>query len=313
MQPGRVVGVSRAACSVIVSGEVIRCDFVSSRSFKDGGTVVVGDHVLVRKTEPGRGAIEEVLPRFNMLGRARDFDGQGRAGSTGPKRVRGVRYKADQILAANVDQALLVFSFRSPRTNFQKVDLMLIAAEVGKVTPVLCFNKADLESEEVLKELPVYRDLGVRVIETSTVTGRGIDELRQLLSRKATVLWGPSGVGKSSLVNALWPRVQLRTGVVSQGTGMGVHTTVEVQMIQCDEDTWVIDSPGWRHFVPLSAPRSVVDRVFQEVSEVSYDCRYGNCTHRKEPGCAVRKAVEAGRVSRRRAMGYIQALTGLQP
>lgn len=279
---------------VLVGESVLRCTAragLKKAAGRVSSPAVVGDWVEVTQTGPGEGVVEEVKPRQNELGRARE-------------------HKPDQVLVANVDQALLVFAADRPKTNFDKVDQLLVAALSQALTPILCFNKMDLADTAFFQDIEVYESLPIDLVRCSAVSGEGLDLLADRLHGKTTALWGPSGVGKSTLTNALHPGANQRTQAVARGTGKGTHTTVAVTLLQIDAETWLVDTPGWRHITPRHVTRAAVERAFAEVAQYAGKCRFSDCRHASEPGCAVRKALEKGKLLPRRVEAYRQFMTG---
>ncbi len=286
---GRVITAFGDVFYVIIESDIVCCRIrgrIRRVPSEVSSLVVVGDIVAVRITTDGQGIIEEVLPRRNELGRLRSF-------------------KSEQILAANVDQALLIFAAAKPHLNFYKVDRLLVAALSEGIPTILCINKMDLATPEMLSPISFYDRLPIKLLRTSAVTGKGLPKLFDCLQGKTTVLWGASGVGKSTLLNVLWPGLNLRVKTVSKATGMGTHTTSAVRMFQCSPDTWVMDTPGWRHSRnPRSISREVVDQVFQEVAQCASQCRFSDCRHQSEPGCVVQAALKDGKIITRRVRSY---------
>lgn len=286
---GRVITAFGDVFYVIIESDIVCCRIrgrIRRVPSEVSSLVVVGDIVAVRITTDGGGIIEEVLPRRNELGRLRNF-------------------KSEQILAANVDQALLIFAAAKPHLNFYKIDRLLVAALSEGIPTILCINKMDLATPEMLSQISFYDRLPIKLLRTSAVTGKGLSKLFDYLQGKTTVLWGASGVGKSTLLNVLWPGLNLRVKAVSKATGMGTHTTSAVRMFQCSPDTWVMDTPGWRHpRSPRSVSREVVDQVFQEVVQYYSQCRFSDCRHQSESGCAVQAALKDGKILIRRVRSY---------
>lgn len=291
---GRVIAAVSGFYDVLVNASILRCTAragLKKAAGRVSSPTVVGDWVEVTQTGPGEGVVEAVKPRRNELGRARE-------------------HKPDQVLVANVDQALLVFAADRPKTNFNKVDQLLVAALSQEFTPILCFNKMDLADDAFFQDLELYESLPIEIVRCSAVKGDGLDALAERLHGKTTALWGPSGVGKSTLTNALHPGAGQRTQEVARGTGKGTHTTVTVTLLQIDADTWLIDTPGWRHITPRSVTQEAVETVFAEVARCAAECRFADCRHLSEPDCAVQKALEQGKLRSRRVESYRQFLTG---
>ena len=221
--------------------------------------------------------------------------------------------KATSIIAANIDCAMLVATLAHPTTAFAFIDRFLATAEAYNVPATLLLNKIDLlEAEEDREYLEavryLYTSIGYEVIEVSARTGEGMDALRAVLSGKTTLLSGNSGVGKTTLINDLIPGLDLRTGEISEAHDTGMHTTTFSEMFALSGGGWIIDTPGVRGFGVVEFEREEVDHFFPEIFRVAKECRYGNCTHTHEPGCAVREAVEESRISQSRYASYLSIL-----
>ncbi len=253
--------------------------------------VCVGDRVVVTapSSEGDIGAIEAVLPRRTLLAR----NAPGREG-----------YR--QAVAANVDQLMIVVSTRNPELHPRLIDRMLVGGEQGELDCVVVVNKIDLaEREKILAALHFYPDIGYRLVLTSAVRGEGLDELREVLTDKSTVFAGPSGAGKSSLLNAVQPGLMLTIGEVSGRTGKGRHTTTFVQLLKLDFGGYVVDTPGIREFGLWDIERRDLASYFREMAHLIGGCRFKDCRHISEPGCAIKAAVEAGEIARERYESYV--------
>jgi ribosome biogenesis GTPase len=218
---------------------------------------------------------------------------------------------ARQVIAANIDLIVVVAAAAQPPFRPGLVDRFLIAAEIGGVEPVLCLNKADLAPEEP-SELQIYRDLGMRVCVTSCVDGQGLDALRGMISGRFSVFAGHSGVGKSSLLNALDPALRVHTQEVSGQTLRGRHTTTAGRLYELGENARVIDTPGIRSLGLWRVTPAESAYYFPELAEASMDCKYRNCTHTHEPDCAVKTAVSAGRIKQGRYDSYCRVRASLE-
>ncbi len=251
--------------------------------------VAVGDKAVVTEDGAGAWAIEAVLPRSAILVRPDPF--------LAPRQ---------QVIAANVDQLLIVSSWREPDLWPELIDRYLIAATLSDIVPIICINKADLidcaqEYESVTR---IYRDMGYKTLATSALTGAGISSLRSELVGRLTVVVGLSGTGKSSLMSTVQPGLDLRVGDVSQAHHQGRHTTTQASMYRLDGGGYVADTPGIREFGLAGLTLGELPLYFPEIDELAADCRFSNCTHLEEPDCAVRVAEEDGRVSPSRAASY---------
>ena len=223
----------------------------------------------------------------------------------------------ERVLAANVDVAVIVAAVRNPELRHRLIDRYLIAVQAGGIEPVVCANKADLADEDLRRDeldgrLEPYRALGVPVLYTSGETGEGVDALREELRGKTVVFVGQSGVGKSSLMNALVPELGLETGRVREGDGKGRHTTTSSTLLDVGGGTRLIDTPGVRSFGLVDVTRASLDRYFPELEALRGGCRFRDCSHAHEPACAVRAAAEAGEVSAQRYDTYLRILGSIE-
>lgn len=219
--------------------------------------------------------------------------------------------KESHIIAANMDQCLLITTLIMPETPLEFVDRFLVTAEAYKVPAIVVFNKADLyaECQEVLEEtMEIYQKIGYRCLAVSSVTGQGIDKLREILRDKTTLLSGNSGTGKSTLINTVNPGLNLRTGEISMSSLAGKHTTTFAEMFNLDFGGRIIDTPGIRGFGMTGMTCEDVAHNFPEIFEKLSDCKFYNCTHTHEPGCAVKAAVEEGEISPSRYASYLSIL-----
>lgn len=221
--------------------------------------------------------------------------------------------KATHIIAANIDCALLVVSLAHPTTSLTFIDRFLATAEAYSVPAMLAINKIDLlgepEDMELLEAVKaLYESLGYPSIGVSARTGEGLDELREALCGKTTLFSGNSGVGKTSLINVLVPGLDLRTGQISEAHDTGMHTTTFSEMFDLPGGGAIIDTPGIRGFGTVEFGREEVGHYFPEIFSLSTDCRFGNCTHTHEPGCAVLDALAEHRVAESRYNSYLSIL-----
>lgn len=211
---------------------------------------------------------------------------------------------------ANLDQLVILSAMSDPAPDLRLIDRLTVFAQWNEVTPVLCFNKADLATKEqqaLLKE--IYAPTGFPVAFCSTVTGEGIDEVKKMLSGKFSVLAGNSGVGKSSLMNAISDQWHLATGQVSEKLGRGRHTTRHVELFQLDSDTLLADTPGFSTLtLPEDVKREELSRLFPEFLERLGECRFATCMHKNEPDCAVKNALANNELSKSRYENYLAFL-----
>ena len=230
--------------------------------------------------------------------------------------VRPDKNGRKRIIAANIDQILIVTAAK-PALNEGLLDRYLVAAELTNITPVIIFNKTDLltddEYQDYQQRLKLYQDIGYQVIYASCKQQHGLDELHQCLSNKTSVFVGQSGVGKSSLVNSLLPGALAETKEVSDATGKGQHTTTTARLYHLtDEQGQLIDSPGIREFGLWQIEKSQLTNGFKEFSEYAEQCKFRNCLHINEPGCAVQQAVKENQVSEKRLASYLRILESLE-
>jgi ribosome biogenesis GTPase len=299
-QRGVVVEVSSGMCRVDVDGRSLMCGLRGSLSAEDTGftnVIAVGDEVMVGNGDgSGHGIVEAVLPRRSILARPDVY-------------LNHLR----QVIVANVDQVLIVAAWRDPVIWLELIDRYLISAERYSLTPIICVNKVDLaEGEAVCRAtLRPYFDLGYRVLFTSALTGQGVPELREALYGRTTVLAGLSGVGKSSLLVAVQPSLRLRTGEVSDDSGEGRHTTAQVSMLRLESGGFVVDTPGIREFGLSGLRQGELAHFYPEIAAAANRCRFSDCSHTHEPGCAVKDAVQQGRVSEARYHSYTKIYVDL--
>lgn len=257
----------------------------------------VGDYVKLHRLDGETGLIDEILPRQSALTR-KD------AGSTEKKPMQ-------QTMLANLDQVALVFAAAQPQPHFAMLDRYLAICESAHIRPIICLNKLDLPHEPYVDEAAaLYAKLGYTVIWTSYKTGAGVDELRHLLREHTTLFSGPSGVGKSSLVNSIEPGMAIKTGLVSEATGKGKHTTTGSQLYPLSGGGWLADSAGIRALATYDIAPEELAECFVEFRPYLGECFYSDCQHLDEDGCAIRQAVEDGVIDERRYKSYTRILTG---
>jgi ribosome biogenesis GTPase len=288
---GRVLSVHGLTSTVQGDeGEIYHCAtrrILKTLSTDQRNPVAVGDRVLLRLVEnmrPKEGLIERVEPRHGTLSRA----------------IRGRR----QLLVTNVDQLLIVASVAEPPLKPNLIDRLLVAAEKGRVRPVICLNKIDLGDPAALQPLVgVYSRMGYAVLLLSAKTGFGLDRFRRLLGGRESVVAGQSGVGKSSLLNAIEPALGLPIGSVCVETEKGRHTTTTARLLPV-AGGFVVDTPGMRQFEPWDVIAEEVAGYFRDLRPYVSLCRFPDCTHTHEQACAVKDAVADGQVDQRRYESY---------
>lgn len=249
---------------------------------KDKQKLLVGDDVLlsILNDEEKLGHIENILPRKNDLIRP---------------------------AVANVDQALIIFAVAKPEPNFNLLDRFLILMEQKNLPCIICFNKQDLFSEKQKAELEnIYRKSGHQVLFLSAAFHQGIDELKQLLEGKTTTVAGPSGVGKSSIINCLQTDVRMETGSISEKIERGKHTTRHSEIIPIDEKTYLFDTPGFSSLALFDMEKEELASFYYEFSEYEKECKFIGCSHTHEPVCGVKQAVLEEKISEIRYKNYCQ-------
>jgi ribosome biogenesis GTPase len=306
MTDGIVTSVGSRSCQVHVPGQgELRCTlrgllWQSGEGGRETRPVAVGDRVtLVLSDEAGEagpsGVIEAVAERSNQL--ARTQAGSGRRGGV-------------QVIAANIDRLIVVAALDDPPFRPGLADRFLVAARAQEIHPVLVLNKVDLPADRSVVQ--PYREFGYDVLEASAVTGEGIETLRGLMSNGINLLVGHSGVGKSSLLNAVSPGLELATGDVTGYHGRGRHTTTRVVLVPLAGGGWVVDSPGIREFAVQGVGPAELARLYPGFDELPGACRFNDCRHRREPGCAVLAAVAGGALPAERHERYLRLLEDVE-
>lgn len=265
------------------------------KGIKSTNPVAVGDHVKFDVREDGTAYIVEILERRNYI-----------------VRKASNLSKQSHILAANLDLCFLIVTISHPATATTFIDRFLAAAEAYRVPVVLVFNKVDIYDEAERAELEyltaLYKSIGYPCLHTSATNGLGIDALKEMMRGKVSLLAGNSGVGKSSIVNAIAPEVATRVGEISRTHDTGMHTTTYTEMFEFMPQSYIVDTPGVKGFGTYDMEVEEISHYFVEFFELSKDCRYGNCTHTHEPGCAVLEALESGRLAPSRYQSYLSML-----
>lgn len=262
---------------VAAGDQIVECK-ARGRFRYDGCSPLVGDRVEVSFDAHGKGRIDTVLPRRNAFIRP---------------------------AVANIDQLIMIAANVNPVTDPFLIDRVVAIAENADCEPVVCLNKCDLDPADHL--YAIYRSIGFRVLRTSAATGLGVDELRDALRGKTSAFTGNSGVGKSSILNAMLPGLSLQVGEVSEKLGRGRHTTRHVELFDAGDETYIADTPGFASFeieMMQTIDKSELQYDFRDFKEYIGSCRFADCAHLKEPGCAVTAAVKAGSISKSRYESY---------
>ena len=249
---------------------------------------LVGDNVEISVTDEEKktGNVDQILPRKNTLIRP---------------------------AVANIDQVLVIFAAASPKPNLNLLDRFLVSMEKQGVPAVICFNKQDMvEKAEQYRLMRIYENSGCRVLFTCAEKDQGIGLVRELLKGKTTAVAGPSGVGKSTMVNLLAPEAQMETGEISKKIDRGKHTTRHSEILFVGEQTYICDTPGFTSLAVWDMEKEELKDYFREFAEYEGQCRFQGCTHTHEPGCRVKEALDEGKISRQRYDNYLEMYTELK-
>lgn len=295
---GKVLTATRKTYDVAVEDRVIQCTLRGKVIVdeSDYSAVKVGDNVKISFITENEGVIEEILPRESYLSRS----------------IESRAYQ-EQIIAVNVSQILIILSIKNPKFKSGLLDRYLVVAEKNRLKALVCINKIDLDQTE---KFEVYREyygkLGYPVYFTSALTGEGIGELKPVFRDTVTALVGHSGVGKSSIVKAINPEVDIKIQSISDRTRKGIHTTTSSQLFPIGEGSYVVDTPGIRELGFWGIYKADLPQYFIEFSRYIPDCQFGDCTHIHEPGCAVKEAVERGEIFEERYLNYMNIYQSLK-
>jgi ribosome biogenesis GTPase / thiamine phosphate phosphatase len=261
--------------------------------------LAVGDEVdLEEESEINTAIITEIYDRRNYVARSSPH-----------------RKSQKHIVASNIDQSILFATLKEPRTSQGFIDRFLVSCEAFHVQAMIVFNKADIYRDKEMKKFEEMKDLyeqvGYKVFLTSVINHQGVDEIKQLLKNKTTLVSGHSGVGKSSLLNALFPELELRTQIVSGWSGKGQHTTTFAEMFDLPSGGKIIDTPGVKEFGIVDISKQELSHYFPEMRKRLNDCQFNNCMHINEPGCAIKDAVAKGEIPEERYVSYYNILESI--
>ena len=265
------------------------------KGIKSTNPVAVGDYVKIDVRDDGTAYIVDIEPRRNYI-----------------VRKASNLSKQSHILAANIDQCLLVVTINHPVTSTTFIDRFIASAEAYRVPVVIVFNKTDLYNDADNEELDyleaVYKNIGYPCLRISATEGKGIEAVKETMQGKVSLLAGNSGVGKSSIINAISPDTAVKVGEISRIHDTGMHTTTYSEMFELMPGSYIVDTPGVKGFGTYSMESEEIAHYFVEFFELSAGCKYGNCTHTHEPGCAVLEALEEGRIAPSRYQSYLSML-----
>jgi ribosome biogenesis GTPase len=271
---------------------------------RDTTIVAVGDRVKWQALPEGTNIIEDVEDRERSLSRLKPLP-YGRGSRRWDR--QGYLREQEQVIIANPDQVIFVVACANPEPRLRMLDRLLVGAERQGIPPVICANKTDLvKPEEVNDMFGIYETIGYSVIPTSAKTGEGIDALRVQLRDRISALIGPSGVGKTSLLNALEPDLGGRVMGVSDATGKGRHTTTVAELVPLEVGGWVADTPGIRALALFDLDPEEIDAYFPDIAPYVPHCTFSDCSHTVEPGCAVLEAMEEGEIDEHRYESYVR-------
>ena len=294
-QTGTVISVGAGSCQVVCDGSEVECLLRGELAMGQRTDLATGDEVVFWQTEDGKFIVEEALSRRSVLSRPDPHNS-----------------RLERVIAVNVDVVVVVVSVAAPPLVPGLIDRYLMGIERGQIEPVICLNKVDLlaadDSDGVAEMLAPYRELGIMLVECSAVTGAGIDELTSCLSGKLCVFVGHSGVGKSSLLNSMSPELGLATRQAREGRGQGRHTTTRSTLYELGGGVRIIDTPGIREFGLWRMEPGDLRWYFAEFEPFVGQCKFADCSHTHEPGCAVKEASETGAIPRGRYESYVRIL-----
>ncbi len=309
LKRGRVISITSGGIIVNIDNAIYTCQLrglLKKEKTQFKNLVTVGDHVLVEVSSNNEGSIAHIEQRRTVLSRAENLS-----------------RRKEQLIASNVDQVIITVSVVSPPLKSSLIDRYIIAAQKGGMEPIIVVNKIDLlnspdvdpqlieQEKAVYKEvLKAYAQAGIPLIGASTLTGEGIDLLRDRMQNKTSVFSGQSGVGKSSLINEITGG-SLRIGDIVKKTNKGSHTTTVANLLQLDSGGWCIDTPGIKSFGVWDLSKDEVEEYFPEIFTCGHNCRFPDCSHLHEEGCAVHDAVENGDISPLRYESYLMLMQSI--
>lgn len=301
-QEGRVIRARAGLYDVQHNELVLRCTLRGTLKKKQrsetgrrlyADPVAVGDRVIFSQLDHEEGVVEEILPRQTKFSR----------------RYAGRQEEIEQIIVANADQVVAVVSTHMPPLNFRTLDRFLILAEAGEMIAIICLNKMDLveteQHDQITSTFEIYEKLGYKVIYTSIKISESLERMKKALKDKFSVVVGASGVGKSSILNAIQPNLELRTAEVGQKTRKGRHTTTLVELFTLDIGGEVADTPGIREVGLWGVDTDYLEHYFPEMEPFIGECKYKDCAHVKESDCAIQNAVETGDIHPERYRSYV--------
>jgi len=296
---GMVISVQAAQCTVRCEKEYYPCNLRPELTMTQRSDLTVGDEVAFSTAQDGTHIVENVFDRRSTLSRPDPYDP-----------------RIEKVIAANIEIAVVVVSIMNPPLSTSLIDRFLMAIERGNVTPLICVNKTDLldtvDGETAkLAEMEIYKKLGVSVVHCSALTGTGINDLADKLSDKLCVLVGHSGVGKSSLLNAIQPDLNLLTRGIRENVKKGRHTTTGSTLYNLPQDIRIIDTPGIRSFGLWKVTPEELRWYFQEFEDYIGQCKFSNCTHSHEPDCAIKQATAEKNIQPIRYESYLRILASL--